>query len=144
MNPNKNYQYIFHSNKTAEEIFLVLQDVRQWWIGIFGETISGKTNKIGDEFSFSAGDGVHFSKQKLIELVPNKELLWKVTESNLSFLNDTHEWEGTNIRFNLEATDQRTKVTFTHEGLIPKIECYKNCTDAWTQYMENLEKALNS
>jgi hypothetical protein len=144
MDHNKNYQYIFHSGKTAEEIFLVLQDVRQWWIGIFGETISGKTNKIGDEFSFSAGDGVHFSKQKLIELVPNKELLWKVTESNLSFLNDTHEWEGTNIRFDLEATDQGTKVTFTHEGLTPKIECYKNCTDAWTQYMENLEKALNS
>ncbi|WP_072996128.1 hypothetical protein [Epilithonimonas mollis] len=93
MNSNKNYQYTFHSNKTAEEIFPVLQDVRQWWIGIFGETISGETNIIGDEFSFSAGHGAHFSKQKLIEIKPNKELVWLVIESNLSFLNDTQKWK---------------------------------------------------
>lgn len=144
MNSNKNYQYTFHSNKTAEEIFPVLQDVRQWWIGIFGETISGETNIIGDEFSFSAGHGAHFSKQKLIEIKPNKELVWLVIESNLSFLNDTQEWENTRIIFNLEGTAHGTKITFIHAGLVPNIECYKNCTDAWTQYLENLEKALNS
>ncbi len=144
MNSNKNYQYTFHSNKTAEEIFPVLQDVRQWWIGIFGETISGETNIIGDEFSFSAGHGAHFSKQKLIEIKPNKELVWLVIESNLSFLNDTQEWENTRIIFNLEGTAHGTKITFIHAGLVPNIECYKNCTDAWTQYLEKLEKALNS
>lgn len=133
MNSNKNYQYTFHSNKTAEEIFPVLQDVRQWWIGIFGETIWGETNIIGDEFSFSAGHGAHFSKQKLIEIKPNKELVWLVIESNLSFLNDTQEWENTRIIFNLEGIAHGTKITFIHAGLVPNIECYKNCTDARTQ-----------
>jgi hypothetical protein len=41
----------------------------------FGEKITGDTNKIGDEFSFSAGDGVHFSKQKLIEIQLIENLL---------------------------------------------------------------------
>ncbi|MBN9336284.1 MAG: SRPBCC domain-containing protein [Chryseobacterium sp.] len=125
-------------------MFPILQDVRSWWNGFFGEKITGDTNKIGDEFSFSAGDGVHFSKQKLIEIQPDRELAWLVTESNLSFINDTHEWENTKIKFNLEKTDNGTNVTFIHEGLIPNIECYKNCSGAWTQYLENLEKSLNS
>lgn len=140
----KNFEYSFHSNKSANEIFPILQDVRIWWNGFFGEKITGDTNKIGDEFSFSAGDGVHFSKQKLIEIQPYRELAWLVTESNLSFINDTHEWENTKIKFNLEKTDNGTNVTFIHEGLIPNIECYKNCSGAWTQYLENLEKSLNS
>lgn len=144
MEIGKDFEYRFHSKKPSNEIFQFLQNVQNWWSGLFGEVISGKSNQIGDEFSFSAGDGVHFSKQKLIELNPDKELVWLVTDSNLSFLNNTHEWENTKIKFNLEAVDGGTQVTFTHEGLIPKIECYKNCAGAWTQYMENLEKSLNS
>ncbi len=144
MEPNKNFEYSFNSNKSAKDIFLILKDVKIWWSGLFGETITGESNQIGDEFSFSAGDGVHFSKQKLIELNPNKELVWLVIESNLSFLQDTQEWENTKIKFNIEETENGTKVTFTHEGLIPKIECYENCSGAWNQYLANLEKSLNS
>jgi len=144
METDKNFEYRFHSKRSASEIFQFLQNVQNWWSGFFGEIISGKSDQIGDEFSFSAGDGVHFSKQKLIDSNPGKELVWLVTESNLSFLQDTHEWENTKIKFNLKAADDGTKVTFTHEGLIPKIECYKNCAGAWTLYMENLEKSLNS
>ncbi|SDF26760.1 SRPBCC family protein [Epilithonimonas hungarica] len=144
MESNKNFEYSFHSNKIAKEIFPILKNVKSWWNGLFGEVILGESNQTGDEFSFSAGDDVHFSKQKLIELNPNKELVWLVTDSNLSFLQDTHEWENTKIKFILEETKNGTKVTFTHEGLIPKIECYKNCTGAWTQYLANLEKSLNS
>lgn len=144
MGADKNYQYDFRSRKPADEIFLVLQDVKSWWSGLFGENITGDSTTIGDEFSFSAGHGAHFSKQKLIEIKPNKELVWLVIESNLSFLNDTQEWENTRIIFNLEGTAHGTKITFIHAGLVPNIECYKNCTDAWTQYLEKLEKALNS
>jgi len=61
-------------------------DPKNWWVGLFGETIEGESNHINDEFSFRDGDGVHYSNQKLIELVPNEKIVWLVTESKLSFL----------------------------------------------------------
>jgi hypothetical protein len=65
-----------------------------------------------------------------------------VTESNLSFLKNTNEWAGTKICFDLEKDGDNTKITFTHDGLMPQIECYDNCSSAWTQYLQNLKADL--
>jgi hypothetical protein len=99
---NQNFQYSFTTSKEISEVFTHLIDPKNWWVGLFGETIAGKSNLIDDEFSFRAGDGVHYSNQKLIELVVNKKISWLVTESNLSFLKNTNEWAGTKICFDLE------------------------------------------
>jgi Activator of Hsp90 ATPase homolog 1-like protein len=136
---NNNYQYTFTSSKKSEVVFAHLIDPNNWWVRLYGETIKGKSKDIGDEFSFSAGDGMHYSNQKLIELVPSEEIVWLVTESNLSFLNKTDEWAGTKISFSIKTSDGDTKVTFEHIGLIPSIECYDSCSSAWTQYMRNLQ-----
>lgn len=77
---------------------------------------------MGDEFSFSAGGGVHFSKQKLTELIPDKRIVWQVTESNLSFLEDSKEWENTNLVFDILEKENETHLTFTLEGLVPKLD----------------------
>lgn len=139
---NQNFQYSFTSSKNKNEVFLHLIDPKNWWVGIFNETIEGKSVNINDEFSFRAGDGVHYSNQKLIELSTNKKIVWLVTESNLSFLKNTNEWAGTKICFDIEEVSDKTKITFTHDGLIPEIECYGGCTSAWTQYMQNLQEYL--
>lgn len=139
---NQNFQYSFTSSKNKNEVFLHLIDPKNWWVGIFNETIEGKSVSINDEFSFRAGDGVHYSNQKLIELSTNKKIVWLVTESNLSFLKNTNEWAGTKICFDIEEVSDKTKITFTHDGLIPEIECYGGCTSAWTQYMQNLQEYL--
>ncbi|MEY2828516.1 MAG: hypothetical protein RIQ33_374, partial [Bacteroidota bacterium] len=110
--------------------------------GLFNETIEGKSEGINDEFSFKAGDGMHYSNQKLVELVTDKKIVWLVTQSNLSFLKNTHEWVGTKICFNIEKDGNKTKITFTHDGLIPQIECYGGCSSAWTQYLQNLHTHL--
>ena len=94
-------------------------------------------------FSFSAGSGAHFSKQKLVELLPNEKIKWLVIESNLSFLTKTDEWNNTKICFTIEEENQNTNVTFTHEGLVPQIECYGGCSGVWSKYLENLKEALN-
>ncbi len=139
---NQNFQYSFTTSKKINEVFTHLMDPKNWWVGLFGETIEGKSNHINDEFSFTAGDGVHYSNQKLIELIPNKKIVWLVTESNLSFLKNTNEWAGTKICFDVEEESDKTKITFTHDGLIPKIECYGGCSGAWTQYLQNLKEHL--
>ena len=139
---NKNFEFSFASSKTSNEVFAHLLNPKNWWVGLFGETIEGKSEGINDEFSFRAGDGVHFSNQKLIELVADKKIVWLVTESNLSFLKNTNEWAGTKICFDIEKAGETTKITFTHEGLIPEIECYGGCSSAWTQYLQNLQEYL--
>lgn len=137
---NQNFQYLLNTSKKPSEVFTHLINPRNWWVGLFGEAIEGKSEEINDEFTFSAGNGVHYSNQKLIELVADKRIVWLVTESNLSFLKSTNEWAGTKICFDLEKVGDKTKITFTHDGLIPKIECYGGCSSAWTQYMQNLQE----
>jgi hypothetical protein len=43
---------------------------------------------------------------------------------------------GTNLIFELMPEDNKTKIIFTHEGLIPAYECYNVCRDAWTSYIQ--------
>lgn len=139
---NKNFQYSFTTSKNTKEVFAHLINPKNWWVGIFGETIEGKSEKINDEFSFKAGEGMHYTKQKLIELVPDKKIVWLVTESNLTFLEHTNEWEDTKICFDLEEVGDQTKISFTHDGLKPQIECYGNCSSGWTQYLQKMQEYL--
>jgi uncharacterized protein YndB with AHSA1/START domain len=139
---NNDYTFVIDSSKTAATIFPILLDVRQWWSGLFGEQIEGHSNKSDDEFTFSAGDGIHYSKQQLIELIPNQKITWLVTESTLGFLKKKDEWTGTSFGFTLLPLDNGTKVIFTHKGLTPPIECYEQCTSAWSQYLNNLAMKL--
>jgi hypothetical protein len=136
------FTYSFNSSKSPEEIFQLVMNIEKWWSGVFEETITGVSQKLNDEFAFMAGGGIHYSLQKLVELVPNKHIAWQVTESNLSFLKNTSEWNGTKIGFNFSKEGDSTKVTFTHDGLVPQFECYNGCAGAWTQYMENLKAIL--
>lgn len=123
-------------DRSASESFKTILDVRKWWSGLYDESFEGSSEKIGDEFSFHAGGGAHYSKQQLIESVPNKKLVWLVTDSNLSFIENTSEWNGTRISFEIAEQDGKTKVVFTHIGLNEDIECYDSCAPAWTQYMQ--------
>lgn len=138
----EHYSYTFKTSKTQDEVFQLLLDVKQWWSGLYEETITGKSDKINDEFTFTAGKGMHNTTQRLVELVPDKKVAWLVTNSNLTFLKDTSEWRGTVIRFDIDAGKDGTTVTFTHEGLMPQIECFENCSSAWTGYMNNLKEKL--
>jgi hypothetical protein len=139
----QNFAFTFNSSKTPEAVFRLLLDIEQWWSGLYEEKIKGKSKKVSDEFIFMAGGGAHYSKQLLIDLIPNKRVVWLVTDSNLNFLRNSGEWTDTKICFDISPEGNKTKVTFTHEGLVPQIECYNGCSGAWTKYLENLELKLN-
>lgn len=141
-NELKSFSYSFGTTKTAEEVFNFLLEVTNWWTGIHEETIKGKSAEINDEFSFSAGGGVHFSKQRLIKLVPYSKIVWRVTESDLTFLKAPDEWVNTKLCFDITTEGKKTTITFIHSGLTPLFECYNGCSTAWTAYMKNLEQSL--
>lgn len=114
------------------EVFNAINNVRGWW----SEGIEGNTSKLNDEFIFEVKD-VHFSRQKLTEVIPGKKVVWLVTDSRMEFLKDKKEWTGTKIIFDISETGNKTKLVFTHEGLAPGVECYDACSPAWTEYVQH-------
>jgi uncharacterized protein YndB with AHSA1/START domain len=124
-------------DQTTEEVFNAITNVRAWWSGYYSEELVGNAEKLHHEFSFRAGPNVHYSKQKLVEVVPNKKIVWLVTESNLSFLEQTDEWTGTKVIFEIAKKGEKTQLTFIHQGLTSEVECYDACAPAWTQYVQN-------
>ncbi len=118
-----NFQFSFNTLKQPNEIFSQLLDPNSWWVGLFDETIQGQSKTIGDEFTFSAGGGMHHTTQQLIELVPNKKIAWAVIDSKLTFLNDQNEWDGTTICFEIEQTNNHIFVKI-HVVMDDKIRTY--------------------
>lgn len=137
-----NFTKTFTTTKSPSDVFGIIKDVRKWWVGLFGEEIEGSSTKLNDEFTFKAGEGMHYTKHKVIELVPDKRIVWLVTESNLSFAKKVDEWTNTKMCFEISVKDNKTHVSFAHQGLIPKLECYNNCSAAWSQYLDILAKKL--
>lgn len=117
----------FEVEQTGEVVFKSINNVREWWQG----EIEGSTDKLNDEFTYRFED-IHFSKQKLIEIIPDKKVVWLVTESKLNFVDNKTEWTGTKISFDINRVGNKTELTFTHHGLKPAFECYGECSNAWT------------
>jgi len=137
MSDQTDYTTSFTFDKTPEEIFKAITNPRAWW----GTGIKGATEKQGDEFTFEV-PGTHYSKQELIEVVPDQRVVWLVTESNLTFLEQRDEWNGTKIIFDITKEGDKAKLTFTHIGLRPDVECYNFCAPGWDQYVKGSLRQL--
>ncbi|WP_232373185.1 SRPBCC family protein [Pinibacter aurantiacus] len=127
---NKNFSVSIEVNQSPNEVFNAVNAVTKWWT----ENLKGSSSKLNDEFTVQFED-VHYSKQKLIEVVPDKKVVWLVTESKLSFVHDKQEWTNTQIIFEISKHGDKTQLLFTHVGLMPGAECYKDCSNAWGMYI---------
>ncbi len=121
----------FFVSQTPAEVFRAINNVRGWWQG----EIDGNTEKLHDEFSYRMKD-IHYSKQKLIALIPNEKVVWQVIDSKLNSFKDKSEWTGTKIIFEITEINNKTQVRFSHIGLVPAFECYGDCSWAWGQLIQ--------
>ena len=116
----------FAVDRTPEEVFRAVVDVRRWWTG----EVEGSAAHLGDEFVYRYAE-LHFSRQKVTELVPGRKVVWRVVDAKLSFTADPAEWAGTEIVFRIDRRDGRTVLDFEHAGLVPAVECFDQCSSAW-------------
>jgi hypothetical protein len=118
-------------DQTPKQAFDAINNVRAWW----SEEVQGSTNKLNDVFAYHYED-VHRAKIKLIEVIPNKKVVWLVMDNYFKFTKDTSEWTGTKVSFEISEKDNKTEIRFTHLGLDPDYECFDVCSNAWTHYIE--------
>ncbi len=133
----KSFTATIEVNKSPRETFNAIANFRGWW----SEEIEGNTDK-PDETFFYHYKTIHLCRMKLVEMVPDKRLVYRVIENEFNFINDKTEWVDTHLIFDIAQSGDRTKVTFTHEGLVPTYECYQVCNEAWSGYINNSLKSF--
>lgn len=126
-----NYSVSFTVDAAPATVFNHINNVSKWWT----EDLEGNSQKTGDVFTVRFGD-VHISTQQLMEVIPDRKVAWLVTGSRLNFIKDQQEWNNTTIIFEITSQDNKTLLKFTHAGLVPGIECYKDCTKGWDYYIK--------
>ena len=129
---DQNFTTTLLVDQTPEEVFTAINNPRGWW----SEEIEGGTEKLNDEFNYRYKD-VHISKMKLIEVIPNKKVVWLVMDNHFNFTKDESEWTGNKIIFEITEKDNKTQLKFTQVGLVPEYECYDICQNAWSNYIKN-------
>ncbi len=134
---DKNFTIGFSVDQSPEEVFAAINNVRGWW----SEEIDGSTDKLGAEFKYHYQD-LHFSTQKITELVPGKKVVWHVLDSRIDFVKDKGEWNGTDIVFEIARKNGKTQLRFTHVGLVPAFECYGDCSEGWGFFINDSLRGL--
>jgi hypothetical protein len=122
-------------DRGAQEVFDAILDVRGWW----SEEVEGRTDEVGAEFRYRGHDDAdtveHLATIRVTELVPARKVVWRVLDNYMSFIDDQTEWRDTEIRFELTERNGTTEIRFTHDGLVPRYECFDVCVDAWGFYV---------
>ena len=130
----QNYTATIVVAKSPHDVFKSFSDVSKWW---GGKDLEGSTTRLGDEFTITHGD-VHYSKQKMVELVPDRKIVWLITESRLAWLErDKHEWTNTRLVFEITPNGDNAVLRFTHEGLFPEKESYARCAHSWNMVIKD-------
>ncbi len=128
----QNFSTEFSVDQTPNEVFNAITNVRGWW----SENIEGSTDKVNDEFTYRFGN-IHKCIIRLIDLVPDKKIVWLVLDNYFNFTEDKTEWTGTKIEFEIAEKENKTRFQFTHRGLVPEYECYDVCIAGWNNYINN-------
>lgn len=109
------YSVELEISKSPVEVFNQLIDLAKWW----PEDFEGEDVRLYSEFILTIGDS-HYSKNKVIEFVPNQKLIWLTTESNRKL--DNYDWTGTKMIFELDPKGDGTELKFTYDGVVPEDE----------------------
>lgn len=129
---NQDYSTTILVDQSPEDVYNAINNVRAWW----SEEIEGPTDELNKEWFYHYKD-IHLCKMKVIEMIPNKKVVWEVKENSFNFIEDQEEWVGNHLIFDIQKEGNKTKLTFTHKGLTAFYECFEVCRDGWNNSINN-------
>ena len=139
---NKNYHRTITINASPEEAMKKISQIDLWWRKDF----LGSAEQMHDKFTVPFGEPSYVDFV-VSEIIPDKQVTWKVTDCYLPRFKDKKEWNYTEVAFQLSEEnshpDGKTKIYFTPIGLTPEVECYEVCEKGWNGHINTLEKFIN-
>lgn len=145
MNDN-DYVSEFWVDQPPAKVLAVIGDVRAYWAprgNLANATIEGTATERGAEFTYR-DRGIAYCRFRVTEIVPERRAVWQVLDSRLTWVDDEDEWNGTQVVFDLRPELGGTRVRFTHRGLTPTLECYRECSRGWSGVIsDSLQGLLN-
>jgi activator of Hsp90 ATPase-like protein len=117
--------------QSPSEVFKAVNNPRAWW----SEEIEGTTDQLNAQWNYHFGDN-HRSKMKVVEMIPDKKVVWLVEDNYFKNAKDQSEWVGNKITFEISQQGDKTRLVFTQIGLVPTYDCYKSCDWAWTGFVQ--------
>jgi hypothetical protein len=134
----ENFHRTVKVNASGKEAMKKISQVNKWW----AKKVKGKSEKLNDKFTVDFGET--FVDFQISEFVSNKKVVWEVTDCNLHWIKNKKEWKGTEVVFEIREKKNSTQIDFTHVGLVPDAECYKDCEVGWTEHATvSLVKFIN-
>ncbi|HEX3385148.1 MAG TPA: SRPBCC domain-containing protein [Mucilaginibacter sp.] len=128
---NNSFSSSISAKISADEAIKKIVKISDWW----GVTVTGSVEKEGDKFVVKM-TGDSFFNFTAIELISGKRMVWLVTDCYMPWYSDKTEWTNTRLIFDLDENEDETQIRFTHEGLTPDVECYKDCEPGWTHWIK--------
>ncbi|QEC76777.1 SRPBCC family protein [Mucilaginibacter ginsenosidivorax] len=126
----KDFNSSISAKISAGEAIKKISNVVEWW----GVTFTGSAEKQNDQFIIKMG-GDSFFNFTVSELIPGKRVVWLITDCYMPWYADKKEWANTRLIFDVTENNGLTELNFTHEGLTPEMECYKDCAPGWTHWI---------
>jgi len=118
----------------------ITENIDKWWTELSSPAVQ-VGNRLVVRFEMNTSWVMTVS-----EANPNRSLNWKVVEANhdLENLSKKDEWKGTTIKWEIVENKNGSKVTLTHQGLVPKLECFEICQTGWNYFLGSLKDYLET
>jgi uncharacterized protein YndB with AHSA1/START domain len=136
---DQNYQSSFTAKISPKEVLERITRVPEWW----GKDFEGKSKELNDVFTVKFESGDRF-QAKIVEIQPEKKIVWEFIDTYQPRVKDTTEWIGTKIIWEVVPQKEGVEVKMTHVGLVPTLECFDECKNGWDYVTQlSLNKFLN-
>ena len=118
------------SLKKVYQALATVEGLAAWWTS----DTQGES-KVGGVILFRFGGGGF--DMKVLELDPDRRVLWQVIDG-------PEEWIGTTISWELRQEDDWTIVLFKHEGWKEPVEFMHHCSTKWAVFLLSLKSLLET
>lgn len=128
----KDFSTTFTVPASRTAVFKAITTPKDWW----DDHIEGTAAKAGGEFHFDTDD--QYAEFRVEEAEEGDRLVWH-TESTGKEKED-RDWDDTSLIFELSDSEEEkgeTQVTFTHRGMHPHEEGYKETVEAWRERIQD-------